>query len=289
VISIKPYICAICAAIFFAAGIPGVGKDVTGAWTVVLKTEYKDPFKHAGFISDASGFAVMGCCEGQFRHTADGAKTWSEASIQGTLSGLEIVDDKTVWAGGEGTVAVSRDGAGTWCRILNRGKGNYEYLSFINAETGWVASPYELKATTDAGKTWNQIKLPKAGMEISAVCLRTAGEGWLLDSAGMVHHTVDGGGAWSSRALGLNGERLFVVGSPLAAIRFFDASRGTIILSLPSAPSRCLAYQTDNGGQSWKKEIVAEGVIALPRVYLTGDGTMVTLANEKKIVALRHK
>jgi photosystem II stability/assembly factor-like uncharacterized protein len=172
---------------------------------------------------------------------------------------------------------VSSDSGQSWESAETPGNANCK-VSFIDADTGWVVSSLQLRATADGGATWNDVALPEGTAKVAAISLRTADEGYLMTSAGVLYKTEDGGVNWSSLPLDLAeyGEmELLPSDLPPAAIRFFDANNGVVVVSLVGGgQSTVLALRTSDGGLTWEEEAVPVD-IGVP--YLTRDGEFLTV------------
>jgi photosystem II stability/assembly factor-like uncharacterized protein len=126
--------------------------------------------------------------------------------------------------------------------------------------------------------------------DVAGIVLRTASDGYLLDDAGVLHTTRDGGQTWSAQTLGLDRAMEIPVLTPSVAMRFFDAERGLIVLSLTGDEKNAiLALRTADGGQTWTQEFLSSRIGTL---YLTHDGTILTvtdLVNSNEITVWEYK
>ncbi len=115
----------------------------------------------------------------------------------------------------------------------------------------------------------------------------------MLDIKGNLHITQDGGETWSSHSLGLDNPKIldyasgpFVNATPQAAVRFFDADNGLVVLGL-SGETNMVALRTADGGKTWTKEILIGG---LGKPYLSRDGKFLTLnLMGKGVTVLKYK
>jgi photosystem II stability/assembly factor-like uncharacterized protein len=208
----------------------------------------------AGFHT--GDFGLTAGPDDDVRYTTDGGQTWTKApSALHCRHGLEIVDENVAWHCGNGGTRLSTDGGQTWKTVS---PSACPYLSFLDAQTGWAASPYEIQATHDSGVSWEKIAKPAAMQDIAAITLRTVNDGAVLDAAGSLFVTQDGGRNWDIRSLGLRtGERLLVSTSgPLAVIRFLDARQGMLIFDLPDRT--VWSAVTLDGGQTWQRREILE-------------------------------
>jgi photosystem II stability/assembly factor-like uncharacterized protein len=161
--------------------------------------------------------------------------------------------------------------------------GNNCMVSFADAKTGWLFGALKLKATKDGGGTWEEVVLPEDTRitKIAGISLRAAGAGYIVTSDAVLHATQDGGKSWSSLPLGLEGYEgmmLLPTDLPSAAIRFFDADNGLVVLSLVGGgKSIVVGLRTTDGGETWTDEVVLSGDAGIP--YLTHDGKFLTLTS----------
>ncbi|MBN1219179.1 MAG: hypothetical protein JXM69_09635 [Anaerolineae bacterium] len=203
------------------------------------------------------------------------------------------MDAQTVWQCNLSNISVSVDGGQTW---ESAGKGGSScIMSFADAKTGWTLKRGTIELTADGGQTWNKVTLPEGVKDIEAISLRTASEGYVLTSDGVLHKTQDGGNSWSSITLDLTkyGQMKFLPSNPhgyppSVAIRFFDVDHGVIVMSLAGGGSKVVALRTADGGQTWTEEIVPATIGTL---HLTHDGKYLTVNSAletEKVTVLRY-
>jgi photosystem II stability/assembly factor-like uncharacterized protein len=178
-------------------------------------------------------------------------------------------------------LSVSTDGGKTWKTIPDKRGGFGCILAFADTKTGWIGFGNKFQMTTDGGATWKDLALPKDVSKVAAISLRTATDGYLLDDAGVLYVTQDGGKTWSSKSLGLDNPDImgFVSGGfvneiPQAAVRFIDADNGLVVLGL-SGKTSMIALQTADGGKTWQEESLPVKLFGAP--YISRDGKFVTV------------
>jgi photosystem II stability/assembly factor-like uncharacterized protein len=193
---------------------------------------------------------------------------------------MDIVDAQTIWQCGMKNLSVSTDGGKTWKAIAEKAGGLGCILSFADAKTGWFGFGTKFQMTADGGATWKDLALPKEVNNVAAISLRTPKDGYVLDKNGVLHTTKDGGTTWSSKSLGLDAPNImgFVSGGfvneiPQAAVRFFDAKHGLVVLGL-SGKTNLIALRTADGGKTWKEESLPAGPGA---PYISRDGKFLTV------------
>ena len=266
-------------------------------WEVVLEVEVEHEVVRGGFLDEQFGLTIgRNHHQGIIFRTEDGGASWQKVIVPSSyLEGLDMVDGDLIWSSGwDGHVRVSPDGALTWQAVSSLNHfGRNQFISFLDDQTGWAAATggsEQLSATTDGGQTWAEIGLPDDIGELVAIVLRATDAGYVLDHNGVLHATTDGGKNWSSQPLALEKDPMSLVNAPQgAAMRFFDADIGVVVLSLAGGGQReLLALRTEDGGKSWKEENVADSIGSL---YLTRDGTLLTVASltSSKLTVLRRQ
>ncbi len=281
-----------------------------GHWEVVRQIDYDDISEEnlkgdiapayriylvslAGFHSDTFGIAVGP--DDDVRYTSDGGQSWTKAA--GELycrHGLEIVDESVAWHCGNGGTRVSTNGGQTWKTVT---PSQCPFLNFLDAETGWAASPSRLQNTTDGGMSWDDVPLPLDAQKIAGLDLRTANDGYLLSTDGNLYVTADGGRSWEGRSLGLRtGEKLMTAPStgPYAVMRFLDARHGMVIFALSD---RTVWYAiTEDGGQNWQRAEISElrDQSTYYHLFLSQDAQLLTVTDhflngENRTIVLRYR
>ena len=274
-----------------------------GEWEVAFQASVEQPVRMAAFLDETLGVTGGFSGAGKAHYTTDGGATWTMAEDSGgCLYGVEIVDAQTVWVCGRmvgasfstpGGIRMSADGGQTWNEQTDyQTSPGFCPLSFLDDQTGWAVNGGKLIATTD-GATWEEVTLPDGLTDIAAISLRAPGEGYVLDGAGNLYSTLDGGASWSSQTLGLAeryGEMRLTPFDEVAAaaVRFLDADQGFVVLSLVGGmDNKLVALHTADGGQTWEEQpIPAE----IGKPYLTRDGllTVASLLNPSEVTVLRY-
>jgi photosystem II stability/assembly factor-like uncharacterized protein len=256
----------------------------------------------AGFSDEQSGTIVQQL-DGLARHTSDGGQTWNtlENRCQSPDSsgcecqswsmsycfGLDVVDEKITWqCGSDTSVCLTTNGGQTWRSIAEQ-TATYphqcRFLSFLDAQTGWSATPWRLLATEDGGTSWTEIALPERGQRITTVARRTARDGYVLDDKGDLLATHDAGESWAKHSLGLKpGERLLSECGATTTMRFFDADHGVVIFSsiTDGQIGQTWVARTSDGGQTWQREQLPPIPEVRGSIYyhhLSHDGKILTV------------
>jgi photosystem II stability/assembly factor-like uncharacterized protein len=254
-----------------------------GSWQTVRSLENYPYINIAGFNTPDTGIALG--YAGEVHYTTDGGQTWPIAENSSLcIFGLEIVDSTTAWhCGNGGDIRVSSDGGKTWQAAGSFGynePNHCRYMSFLDATTGWAASPSKLGRTGDGGKTWTELTLPEGIQKIASIDLRSPSIGYILDSTGAIFITQDGGMTWSPSSLDLaSGVSLSIDPAPRSALRFVDSQHAVIVYT--TKDRQLWSAWTADGGNTWEREQL-EKKGALPAVFLSRDGKTLTItwANE---------
>ena len=258
-------------------------------WQILDTTTFDQIAYYGGFIDKPFGITVG--LAGEIKYTLDGGSSWVKAeNSTSTLYGLDIVNSDVAWSCGDGAkISMSADGGKTWHMVTNYGPENAahshdqcRFLSFLDATTGWAATPVKLGLTTDGGQTWTDLPLPGGIQNIMAIALRTISDGYILDSAGKLYTTRDGGQTWVVQSLDFAQRAFFgKTLAPSLAMRFVDDKHGLIVLPVGDPDSGYLttsAYTAD-GGETWQVDPlpVEKGI---PNLYLSHDGRTLTVLDQ---------
>jgi photosystem II stability/assembly factor-like uncharacterized protein len=247
-------------------------------WTVIGDMHFGQSALSILFGDAVTGLAAdLG---GTIYYTGDGGTTWTGTVKAGaSRAALEILEgNRKMWyIGVGGDMLASTDLGHTWTSIgtfpWNR---HVEYISFSDEQTGWgmTTEHREFYATADGGNSWTAIPFPEEMGRPAALHLRTARDGYLLDTGGNLFVTEDGGKNWRARSLGLaEGETI----PPLnhsAAVRFSSALRGVAVFSvIGGGEGRTRALRTSDGGATWREEPLPAPI---GMFHLSRDGVFLT-------------
>jgi photosystem II stability/assembly factor-like uncharacterized protein len=260
---------------------------------------------YAGFLDAHYGIAVG--VDGSIHYTNDSGATWQTANNDSwCLFGLEIVDATHAFTCGNALhYRFTLDGGKNWTAGSNWGDAEPEqcrYLSYIDAQNGWAASPAKMASTADGGKTWHDLKLVPEMSTISNISLLAPGQGYLMDKMGNLFQTLDGGEHWTkiSSTFGAAMGYPEYVGlaqdsAPNLAMRFLDQKNAVVAIRLAKYANdgtpliTIMVAETHDGGVTWTSETLL-GFTASYFVFLSRDGKTLTLTdrNQNEIVVLQH-
>ena len=266
-------------------------------WSVLHEITTQKPARVAAFHDDTFGLLFLypdvEFNTNDIRVTDDGGQTWSETTAEDDHCrfGVDIVERGIIWNCGRGTpngrqpgaewssgVSRSIDEGRSWENVspiegvgpvhphgVNKGAAWGCHPSFLDDQTGWVASNYTFVATTsDGGQSWSVLPLPETIPNIAAIHFLTPDEGYVLDYVGNLHVTHDAGQNWASQEL-IRAEGMTMLQSDFiantAAMRFVDENNGLVATTmLGGGRFECIVMRTSDGGRTWQKETLPIGL-----------------------------
>lgn len=257
----------------------------TSQWEHISTVKTPATLRMGAFLDENLGIIGGPDRAGIAQTTTDGGQSWTVAGNSSMcLFGLDVIDAKTMWECNASNIRVTTDGGQSWSgKASGRGQPGCK-ISAVDEKTAFVTSPSELVVTHDGGLTREPLPLPAdlTTSQVAAISFRSQTDGYILDGAGQVYATTDGGKTWETRPspdLSQYGELKLRVnqGQPYAAMRFFDNEHGFLILSLAGGgASKVVALRTADGGKTWDEQIIEAFYSTL---YLSRDGKYLTLAS----------
>ncbi len=267
-------------------------------WKIKLSSPYNTNAVYiAGFYDLTNG--ITAGYAGEVHYTSDGGKSWPNGvNVSACRFGLEILDPNNAWtSGNNGNVRVSHDSGVTWVEAADF--GNFEpnecrYLSFIDPESGWIASQSRLAVTYDGAKSWTEITLPPQIKNIMAIHMLSKDQGFLFTLSGDLFITKDGCKTWDSHKIDFKGRQLLIMvpTAPKAALRFTDESKGTLITAILEQKQKWMILQTADGGKTWKEESLPAQLnnINVGTVFLSRDASVLTVHDKlNKVIYVLKK
>lgn len=127
--------------------------------------------------------------------------------------------------------------------VKREGGNNVFFLDSLN---GWITAQNGIiKATTNGGENWSDIKIPSEEM-ITNIFFLNKNVGWVTDDKNkLFFHTINGGASWEKIPIDI--ENLWIVHK----LKFLDSNIGFFI-------SNGILYETRNGGKNWTTKFGAE-------------------------------
>jgi photosystem II stability/assembly factor-like uncharacterized protein len=197
---------------------------------------------------------------GKMWRTEDGGTTWHEQSLPKTdmdvsqarwaLNGIAFSDDRNGWAVGDGVFLHSSDGGLHWQVV--KVAGEFSRILFANPNLGWAIhrGVGMAELTTDGGRTWRHIEMPRKTEEVRIV-FATETKGFALQEPDDFVRTADGGNTWRSLAFP---ERLAtrIVGASNFDDTFVGRAKDGTLVALWLIGDSALSLTSRNSGKSWE-------------------------------------
>jgi photosystem II stability/assembly factor-like uncharacterized protein len=249
-------------------------------WRLVGEIPIKHTATVVAFQDDQNG--ITAGYAGTVFFTHDGGKSWTRAvNSSACRYGVEALPGVAWTAGNYGHVRVSKDGGEHWSAAASWRKA--QFLSFLDATRGLIASGDELAITADAGQSWTDLLPPAKAGPIAAVSLsEEAGVQRirLLDENGALWLSDDRGASWAPAQSPLRSPVFQGVG-PHAAMRFTSTGEGVLAFMPDEIGSAGRIYRTRDGGRTWQEEVTAG--VPLSLVTLAADAKLLTSFDQHTI------
>jgi photosystem II stability/assembly factor-like uncharacterized protein len=152
-----------------------------------------------------------------------------------------------IWAGGENLV-FSEDTGQTW-KTSPWGFGSIHDISFLNKDTGVIASDVGISKTQDGGKTWFPLYFPQTNSVFDRVAYDRSTSaiyalGWSTDT---LMASFNGGSSWNKFSVGANNSS------------FTISIDGTIYLLSAAGNQTTVAggqlFASSDGGRNWQQRL----------------------------------
>jgi photosystem II stability/assembly factor-like uncharacterized protein len=266
-----------------------LGKTVDGGktWTrgnVTTTADVLDvsfPTVADGYALDVSGGLFRTSSGGQFWKTLDTGSTARPGAVYAPSA-------ETVMVIGPTGVRRSTDGGGSFVATKGTAVARTKLGAVDRAGSAIVAyGTQDLIRSVDGGKTWTTIKKPgkyvKRGKKlVNQLTIRNAdfvdaSHGFLLDGAGRLFRTNNGGKAWTELpGVGTNAAR---------GMSFSSAQDGYLVISTFGDVDRATGFllRTDDGGATWHPQFVVSNPIADDGIA-AGGATDYLLGGEQSLL-----
>ena len=204
------------------------------------------PLAKNSLLLDVHGGGERAVAVGERGHillSTDDGNNWRQvaAPTRRTLTGVFLIDDKTVWAVGHQSVILkSGDGGETWAKANAENDPETAYLDilFLDAKTGFIVGSYgKFISTSDGGKTWTEAKQDD-DPHLSHIIPAPDGGLWLTGEFGTVRRSGDRDKRWVPLSTPYEG-------TFFGAVPF--AKRGALVFGL-----RGNIFRSGDGGE-WLK------------------------------------
>jgi photosystem II stability/assembly factor-like uncharacterized protein len=143
-----------------------------------------------------------------------------------------------------GLLINDRDGVLT--TRLTHGVKNICQSRFTSADTGWMVDLQTFWKSTDAGMSWQQVRIPDL-KRVSTFHFYDSQNGWVGGWAGEIYRTTDAGQTWAKAELPRKYE--------VQEIRFVDSLKGWAVGFRYLSPEQRMhaLFRTEDGGRIWRE------------------------------------
>ncbi len=119
-----------------------------------------------------------------------------------------------------------------------------------------------LLSSTNKGQSWKALRLPSKKTRIRQVAFTASQAGFLLDTAGRVWSTRNGGRTWK--------QSLSAGTSAISGITFGSSASGYLSVDgFGGDPVNAYVLRTGDGGRSWRPQAISPGVVAAAGIVAT--------------------
>ena len=224
-----------------------------------------------GFLNE--NFGITAGYKGEMHYTNDGGESWPRATNESLCRfGLQIINENLAWTcGNGGSVRKTTDGGKTWQKVTDFGESEpnqCRYVSFLDENTGWIASPKKLGSTTDGGKTWVTLQLPSGIKDMVAIDLLDKNTGYLVDNNNKLYITNDGGSTWTNKPINIDNLTNIIWKTNVSLIRFTDKDNATFFYYGDDKKLKCSV--TKDGGDTWEEKAMPD--VEGYGLFLSPDG-----------------
>lgn len=248
------------------------------AWQVVNSTSFEHKANKIAFYNKDLGITVG--YSGEIHYTGDQGKTWPQAQNKTLcLFGIDMINENIAFACGNGkNVTKTTDGGKTWNRVADFGgtsPNQCQLLSFVDENTGLIASQNQLAYTNDSGNTWTELKAPT---KIMAIHLTSATKGFLIGTDRKLYVTNDAGATWVAQELNIEGFENSL--TAISSCAFSISEDGSGILFFLNSDGVLNCFETKDSSAAWTKTAELKDMMENDNpcfLYLSKDANYLTL------------
>ena len=300
--------------------------DGGSTWISQSSGTYNDLLS-VDFVDARIGYSVGGehLILDSFRilKTTDGGLNWLEKPLPTqhtdwtSLNTVEFVDANTGWIGigtnamHTGSIYKTTDGGDTWTQqyygyeenVAASQNDNYTLdigdgirsISFKDSNNGYAVSgtigyARAILTTTNGGSTWIQKYYDWESDGLLSVYVSTTGKGWAVGFAGIIFITEDDGNSWVQILSGI--KSYFYSGDDIYSLYCINENIGWAVGYRRGGGGGPIIFNTTDGGNIWKTQLVQENLKVLKSVYFfnenmgwaVGDGFYLTTDGGKNWV-----
>lgn len=269
-------------------------KIEASSWSVIAEKEFDFPSYIIGYYNKDNALSVG--YGGQIYYMDSESQDWPQATNQSMCRfGLDMVEgtEGTVCytCGNAGDVTRSTDGGKTFVKKTNFGSmepSQCKLLSFIDENTGVIASSKRLAITKDGAETWTEITT--APEKISAIRMESADKFYFIGEDLNFYKTIDGGATWESTPLNLPLGKEYLTEIQNFAFSV-DGDNTYTVFCVEKETKLLKSYSTSDGWATCIENTVAEFKAPNAVLYLNHDGTVLTNTSviNKKAIAFEKQ
>ncbi len=180
---------------------------------------------------------------GPVYRTQDNGNSWESIFLQFDKKKLQFPSPYVGYVCGFYNVHKTTNGGASWKNLPAFGMGTILDFTFLNKDTGWVATSGDIKRTFDGGNTWTTFP---AQQSLLSIKFNSFSKGYYLlsnSSGSTCFRSSNGGQTWVE------------MGSPPqpgSCFTFIDDNYGWV------GGYNGAIYRTSNGGQTWQSVMVTE-------------------------------
>ena len=223
---------------------------------------------------------------GEIHYYENSDTTWPRAENQSLCRfGLDFIDDNICYTCGNGNITKSVDGGKTFVKKTDFvSKELSTMISFIDENTGIVASKNLLGITKDGAETWSTIELPGKN-DIICIKMESADQFCYIDAKLTIYLTEDGGQTWETLPLNLpEGEDYMPVKKSLDIVAEGDGIY--TIYCVQRSTKMIKSYTTKDHFTSYTENIMPELAVGASYVHVEGNYLSIYDAKSKTLTAI---
>lgn len=253
-------------------------EECTTGWKAVNSITIDHKANNVAFYNMDFGITVG--YAGEIHYSGDQGKTWPRAENKtACLFGIDIINENVAFACGNGkNVTKTTDGGKTWNRVADFGGSSpvmCQMLSFVDENTGFIASELKLAYTNDSGTTWTEREVPA---KIMAIHLTSATKGYFVGMDRKLYVTEDAGVTWEAGELNMEGFENCIPVSTSSAFSIAEDGSGIFFFLEKGGLLKC--FETKDISAAWSKTAelnIMVGKETPMYLYLSKDSKYLTL------------
>jgi photosystem II stability/assembly factor-like uncharacterized protein len=171
-------------------------------WSSFQMNSYQ-PYKDLSFIEPSTGIIIGGISfnYGVMAYINDQNDIYRYDTFAYELNDIEMLNNRTGYISGYGTVMKTDDGAVTWT-LQDIKNDNFTAIYAQSEHELWVCGYNgSVFHTSNGGETWEKLRsgndIKKPRYHLLDIYFKDHNNGWAVGEEGVIIHTEDGGRNWS--------------------------------------------------------------------------------------------